>query len=123
MTTPAILLPFVLLTLSLTNNIRFIELIPIYLIPILWGAWNVMYFDIGQKCLIKKQNYRLFVTGASLGFIIAILAVFRFNILYSLFNLTGPITYLPLVCVPLLYGLVWRYCVKYINSVVGLNDK
>lgn len=119
---PAALLPVVIFVISLLGKINILEIVPIYVIPWIWGVWNVLYFTIGEKCPIKKPNLRLWITGATLGFLLALVVVFGFKAPALLFGLTGYCQYLPLIAIPLVYSILWRFIVKHLNSLVGLKE-
>jgi len=115
---PGTVLPFVLLTIWYLGRINILETLPVYLVPIVWGIWNILYVAIGNHCPIKRENLRLLVTGATLGFLIASIGVFLFDVIDVLFSVRGFITYVPLFMAPLIYAILWRYVVKYINKEV-----
>jgi len=119
---PAIVFPTMTIVLLLTGNLYLMEILPLYIIPFLWALWNVLYFAVGRKCPIKDQNPRLFVHGATLGFIIAAFAVFIFKIDQLLFGCWSPNVYSLLIIAPLGYGLLWRFLVKPLNKLAGLKD-
>ena len=90
--------------------------------PLIFGFWNVLYFMIGARCLGKNQNARLLATGACLGFLLADIGVFGLKLPGLLFGWSDARQYLPLIGAPILYALIWRYIVKYLNELAGLDD-
>ena len=98
-----------------------VQFFPLF-IPLVFGLWNDLYFLIGKRCPVRDRNVRLWAHGGILGFLAAVFGVFVIGIPALLFNVTGGIQYLPLVVVPIVYGLIWRYVVKYLNDLVGLDD-
>lgn len=122
---PATLMPFVYATLYFTGpeTVRTtpIEFLPLSL-PIIYGLWNIVYFKIGKKCPIKSRSPRLFVHGATLGLMLALVGVFIIGLPKIVFNAQGLSYYAPLVVVPLLYGTIWRYLVGPVNNAVKLKD-
>jgi len=119
---PAALLPVPLFVLSLSGKINILEIMPIYLVPWVWGIWNVLYFVVGEKCPVKKPNLRLWITGFTLGFLLALLVVFVFRLPPLVFGVKGCWQYFPLIVIPLVYSVLWRYVVKYLNGLVGLKE-
>ncbi len=115
---PAALLPVVIFVISLSGKMDILEIAPIYMTPWIWGIWNVLYFSIGERCPIKKPNLRLWTTGASLGFLLALFVVFVFKVPALLLGLKGCWQYFPLIVMPLVYSILWRYVVKHLNSLV-----
>jgi hypothetical protein len=118
---PAIILPFVLLILNLVGKLDILGALPVYLLPLIWGVWNVFYFKIEKRCPIKCENCRLFASGACLGLLVAFLAVFVFKA-PTLLGFTGAAVYAPLVIIPAVYAILWRYIVKYFNFLIGLKE-
>lgn len=122
---PATILPVFYLVLYLVghSSVRNLPLqfMPLFS-PMLFGLWNVLYFVIGKRCPVKNRHSRLWTTGASLGFLAALLGVFVIKLPELLFGFTGILNYLPLITAPIIYGLIWRYIVSYLNEVVGLKD-
>lgn len=98
-----------------------LQFIPLYL-PLLFGITNVIYIWIGDRCPITGLNARLFTTGAILGFIVAIIGVFIINIPTLVFGLTGSLRYLPIILVPIIYGIIFRYIIKWLNVLLGLSN-
>ncbi len=65
---------------------------------------------------------RLWVWGALLGLIAALIGVFIISLPELLYGLKGPLQYLPLIVVPIFYGLIWRYVVGSLNDLLGLEE-
>jgi len=118
---PATIFPIIYFIISSVEGLAVLRTLPIYFVPLAWGVWNVIYFAVGKKCPIVKQNLRLYAHGAILGFIAALLVVFAFKI-PLLLGATGSFIYAPLVVAPAIYSILWRYFVKYLNSLIGLED-
>ncbi len=81
----------------------------------------MLYFTIFRQFLHTNLNLRLLITGALLGFVIAAEGIFRADI-PALIGLIGNFRYFPLVAGPIIYGILWRYFVKHLNVLLGLND-
>lgn len=103
-------------TLIQTNPLQFI---PMY-IPILFGVTNVIYLWIGDRCPIQDINWRLWVTGASLGLIVALFGVFVFNVPTLIFGLSYGFEYMPLVFLPIIYSVIFRYIIKWLNNILDI---
>jgi len=116
---PATFLPAGIFVILFLGKINILEIAPVYILPWIWGIWNVLYFSIGERCPIKNQNLRLWATGATLGFLLALFVVFV-KAPALLFGLEECWQYFPLIVMPLVYSIVWRYVVKHLNSLVGL---
>lgn len=124
LTFPATILPFIYSFLFLSGNNAVINIpvqfIPHYL-PIIFGLWNMLYFALGENNPIKNKNMRLWAWGALLGLIAALIGIFIIGLPELLYGLTGPLKYLPLIVVPVFYGLIWRYVVSSLNNLLGLE--
>ncbi|MBI1749471.1 MAG: hypothetical protein HYR59_02290, partial [Acidobacteria bacterium] len=88
---------------------------PLALLPILWGAWNVLYFLLGQRLRLPFgfHGSLFFVVFGPLGFFLA-----RFVLDLSFL----PPGFLGVV-IPsglLVYYLIWKYLVSYFNRLLGL---
>ncbi len=123
---PATLFPFVysVFYMSGLQSLRIhpkLQFAPLF-VPLIFGFWNVLYFMLGARCLGKNQNARLLVTGACLGFLLADIGVFGLKVPGLLFGWSDARQYLPLIAAPILYALIWRYIVKFLNELVGLDD-
>ena len=122
---PATFLPFAYSTLFIMDmgevRITPLEFFPLF-VPIIFGLWNVIYWAIGERCTLKDRNKRLWFTGASLGVVVSLFGVFFLALPQLLFGFTGLMVYSPLLFVPIIYGLMWRYIVKHLNDLMGLQD-
>ena len=114
-----ILFPTIFLPIVLTINVLFgrreiVDLLCIHYLPLIWGLWNVFYF-----AYLRSYNLSISAAGAILGFILALVGVFIIGI-PQIIGLAGNWTYLPLIAVPLIYALIWRYLVEPVNHIVGI---
>ena len=96
-----------------------LQFIPMYL-PIAWGIANVIYSQLSDGLSIQKNNAALWLTGIILGFLIAVLGVFIFQIPALVLGLRHGFEYLPLVLMPFIYGLIFRFIVKRINKTIAV---
>jgi hypothetical protein len=85
---------------------------PFYIIPILWGIWNVAYAWIKDDV----PNLPIGLWGAILGLIIASTATFIYNV-PVLLGISTPVAYIFPAIAPAAYFLVWRYVVSFLNSL------
>lgn len=86
-------------------------------IPMLFGLTNCLYKWIGDSCPIKNFNLRLWVTGGILGLIVSMFGVFTFNMPSIIFGFTGLSIYLPIIFLPIVYGAIFRYIIKWLNTL------
>ncbi|MBI4150280.1 hypothetical protein HY488_02655 [Candidatus Woesearchaeota archaeon] len=119
---PATLLPFVYLIVFSVDALAPARTVPFPLIPFFWGLTNMLYFAIGKQWPIKERNTRLWLTGGILGFLAGSLIVFVYKLPAQL-GFPTVLYYLPLIGAPLVWGLFWRYIVKYLNDAVGLKEQ
>lgn len=118
---PAIFLPLLYTFLFFTNQrVAHIEIqfMPMY-IPLVFGLANVLYVHMTEGSQ-KNANVSLWFTGGCLGFIVAVIGVFVMHFPTMIFGVTHELQYLPLVVVPVVYGLIFRYIVKYFNKTLSV---
>jgi hypothetical protein len=118
---PSILLPFLLCFALVLGKPQILNIPFLHFIPFIWGIWNVLYFAIFRRLLMANVNFRLLLTGALLGLLIAIYGVFSLHI-PEIIGLSSSLYYLPLILGPLLYAILWRLVVGPLNSLLSLND-
>jgi len=120
---PSVFLPFAysILYIILPNNVPThpIQFVPLY-IPILFGITNMIYVGVGDHCPVPGINNRLWTTGAILGFLVALIGIFVFRLPTIIFGFTGIIQYLPIILLPIIYGAIFRYIVKWLNRVLDI---
>jgi len=112
---PCVYIPFIYWLSYYVNALSQIRSIPIYLIPIAWGIWNVVQLWSSE---ITLKKFRLGAFGAILGLTIASIAESAFNI----HNIIGTPPFLPLLMAPVVYFIVWEYILKHVNKLVGLEE-
>lgn len=123
MSFPAIVLPVIYTLMYL--NVRSVALqhalqfIPMYL-PLVWGIANAINAKLQKDATGKKANHSLIVTGACLGFLVAVFGVFVANIPMKVFAHIQHGQYLPLIVLPVVYAILFRYVVKWFNKLVGV---
>lgn len=124
LTIPAVLMPFAYTILYKINvgqvQAEPFQFLPLFL-PLVFGIWNVLYFSTLAKCPMKdRPQLRLWIWGAKLGLLVALLGVFVLHLPWHLFGITSSFKYAPLLIVPTVYGIIWRYGVGYLNKVLKL---
>lgn len=115
---PSVLIP-IFFYFSVHINKEMLEIPFIHIIPILWGFWNVLYFAIFKSFFPGDEDLKIIISGALLGFIIAIILIFWYHVPERL-GLSGNTIYFPLLVAPILYAIIWRLVVKPLNKLVGL---
>jgi hypothetical protein len=120
---PSFLVPFVLVFFALFLQRKdILGVLFIHIIPLFWGIWNVLYFALFRRIFTGNENTKLLMTGGLLGLIVAIIGVFWLH-LPSLLGLTGYEKYFPLIGVPIVYAILWRFVVKPLNALVGISER
>jgi hypothetical protein len=123
MALPAVLLPiaYTMLYLNIHSVVtqHTLQFIPMYL-PLAWGVANAIFFAMQGEGSTKNANSGLIVTGACLGFLVAVFGVFVAHIPTMVFGNLRDMQYAPLVVVPVVYAILFRYVVKWINKTVGV---
>lgn len=117
---PAVFLTFtysILWSCNITNFKFFPAQFLVMYIPMLFGITNVIHLWVGDSCPIKNYYLRLWVTGGILGVIVSTFGVFVLNIPSVLFNVSGIISYLPLIFLPIIYGAIFRYIINWLNKI------
>jgi len=118
---PAVVLPFALILFSLFGRGEVVGILSLHLIPIVWGVWNVLYFSCFKKRLLMSKTIRLIITGAGLGVLVGLWAIFIAGI-SKIFGIEGPTRFLPVLVAPVIYSLLWTFVVGPLNKFVGLQD-
>lgn len=118
---PALLLPFLLLVLGAAGERALSQQPVFHFLPLIWGVWNVLYFDVCRRFLPGGRTARLLVTGGILGFLVALFAIVVLRIPQTI-GITGVWIYAPFVVAPVLYAVLWTWIVGWLNVKVGLKD-
>jgi hypothetical protein len=120
-TIPSILLPF-MLCLALAFGKSEILMVPfLHFIPLIWGILNILYIVFFKRLFPGDVNTRLQVAGGVLGLLVAIYAIFHLD-LPRVFGSPEWLNYAPLIIAPILYAIVWRYLLKPLNTLLGLQN-
>ena len=115
---PVIVCPFIFMWLAYNGNIRVLEHVPMYFVPMIWGLWNVILVGLGNKCIIKDVKTRYVVHGGTLGFLLALVGMFVFYVDLAFFGMPLPFAWGLLIVAPIVYALAWRYVVYPLNKLV-----
>jgi hypothetical protein len=102
-------------TLIQANPLQFIPMF----IPIIFGITNVIQLSMDASH-VKNPNTRLWAVGICLGLIVAIIGVFILKLPALVFGLGHGLQYFPLIFLPILYGVIFRYIVKSFNTLLGI---
>lgn len=97
-----------------------LQFIPMY-IPIVFGIANMLYVRMSEGVPAANVNVGLWVAGAILGFVVAVVGVFILHVPTLIFvHLRPGLEYVPLIALPIVYGLIFRYIVKWLNKAIGV---
>lgn len=119
-TVPSIILPVVLYIASTTGHSQILNVLFLHLIPLIWGVWNILHVTFFHELLKKDMNIEWLVSGAVLGLLVATIGVFWIHV-PSLTGIPESLTYLPLVAAPIVYAILWRFVVKPLNELLGVE--
>lgn len=86
------------------------------MIPLLFGITNVIYGAItkGQTC-----RKRLWLSGIVLGLVVATVGILILKLPTKVFGVSPEYSYVPFIVLPIAYGLIFRYIVRWLNKVLG----
>ncbi len=122
LTFPAVVLPLVYTMLYFNVRVvytqHFLQFIPLFL-PLTWGIANALFFYMHKGSSPRSTNNGLIVTGACLGFLVAVFGVFIAQVPAMLFG-KGNLIFAPLFIVPAIYAFLFRYVVKWLNKLIGV---
>ncbi|MBP9722121.1 MAG: hypothetical protein KBD64_03060 [Gammaproteobacteria bacterium] len=122
-TLPALFFPIAYIVLYTCNyavrESHVIFMIPIYL-PFFFGITNVIYYSSHRKCLINQYYTCLWFPGLILGLAVAVIGIFVLDIPSVLLGITSSYKYFLLLVVPIVYGLIFRFIIKWMNRLVDL---
>jgi hypothetical protein len=82
-------------------------------IPIVFGLWNIL-----RTKLPKKYQTNYWLVGGSLGLIASLFGVFVLDIPGVFFGLVSEWRYMPIILIPILYGAIFRYLVKWLDKIL-----
>jgi hypothetical protein len=119
---PSTLLPCLLLIAWILGKIQIFTIPFLHFIPVIWGIWNILYFSLFAKILSGNLIVKLLITGAVLGFLIAIYGIFVAEI-PQLVGFSSSWTYFPLIAAPIVYALFWVFIVNPLNHLLGIYEK
>jgi len=119
---PVVLTPFTYLGISslLNPNSGFAFQYVVWIFPLIMGTWNVLFLGWSRKRFVESRTQAYWIGGVTLGILLPVLG----NITGTpqrLFGLEGAkgLIMIPIAMVG--YGLVWRYVVKWVNTILGLE--
>jgi hypothetical protein len=117
---PSFILPFFLLIAFIMGKPQLLGIPFLHFIPMIWGIWNVLYFIFFINILPKEPDFRLLLTGGTLGLLIGLIGVFCLGI-PNLMGLSAELHFLPLVVAPIVYAILWLFILKPLNKLLGLK--
>ncbi len=121
MTIPSFVLPLLMLVAQEAGKSQILTIPFFHFIPWIWGIWNILYFVFFLQYLPQNDSYRLLITGAVLGLLVASFGVFALKI-PTLLGVDECCNYLPLLIGPILYAILWRFLVGPLNHFLGINE-
>jgi hypothetical protein len=83
---------------------------PFYLLPIVWGAWNVLWVRRGGQG-----------SPARWGALLGILVMTSGNVLMALQGAWAPTLLLLFVWLPVVYAIAWTFVVVPLNQALGVD--
>ncbi len=119
MVLPSVMLPFMCLFFFLTKKEFSIFFIIAPFIPLIWGFWNIIFLNFVRISPIIDREINIWIWGAFLGLILVIV-MSLLGLPKEIFKLEGFMTYAIFLIVPTIYGIVWRYFIKYFNESLDL---
>lgn len=119
---PSTVLPCLLLIAWFFGKPQIFDIPFLHFIPIMWAVWNVLYFLLFSKILPGNSVVRLLITGAVLGFLVAIYGVFVEDV-PQLLGFSSSWIYLPLLVAPIIYALFWLFIVSPLNHLLGIYEE
>lgn len=115
---PSLLLPAGLYYAFFSGHREILEFPSVHLLPLVWGIWNALYFASFKHFFLDHENRGLWITGAVLGLLVACYGIFYLHIAFF----GHPhVHYIPLVLAPIVYGILWRFGVKPLNHLLGIE--
>lgn len=121
---PAVFLPFAFTLIYFSNNAILSEThfpLAVLYIPLLFGMANIIYQYTDSFCPLKGTKWRLWTNGAILGIIVASLGVFVWHVPEIVFGLDNDFKYFPFILLPIVYGIIFRYVVGYLNELFEIQ--
>lgn len=119
MALPSFMLPFICILFYLFKGEYSVFLLIVPFVPLVWGIWNVLFVNFENVSPIIDREINIWLWGAFLGLLfVSLMSVF--DLPKMIFNIQGFMSYGIFFIVPLIYGLVWRYFVKYFNECLDL---
>jgi len=122
---PAVFLPLAYTCLFFIEHtalrMHSLQFIPMY-IPIVFGITNVLFMHISEGLPTKHANKALWAMGGGLGFVVAVLGVFFIQVPTLVFGtlMSNDLAYLPLIILPIVYGAIFRYIIKWLNKLLAV---
>jgi hypothetical protein len=89
-------------------------------ICVLFGLLNIL-FNKTKELLPFSQTWKYWFFGSCHGLFFTILWNFWLHVPEKLFHLSGPTQYLTIPVAIILYASIWRFLVRPMNYIVGIE--
>ncbi len=117
MVLPGIIVPLVIGSLVLFDQTTYLESFPIYLSPLVWGLWNLLFIYIAKRYPIKNKFVKTGVHGAILGLICALFYSFVVDF-PTVLQVSDEYAWQALVGITVVYYLIWHYFIGGTNELL-----
>jgi hypothetical protein len=109
-----LIVPFVLRDAALRFFLpgRSVPLVPFFLLPVLWGLWNLVWAR-------RQPPVGIGAWGAMLGFAAAVIV----NVFLRAVDLWFPTAVLFVAFLPLVYYLLWHLVIGPLNDALGVEGE
>ena len=116
---PALMLPFMTIILYVLKGeySHFFLIAPF--VPLILGIWNILFINFETISPIIDRNINIWLWGSLLGLILISTATI-FSIPKEIYKIEGFMSYGIFFMAPVVYGVVWRYFVKFFNESLDL---
>lgn len=116
MLVPAFVAPFFMLFLVLQGwGDAIISLPTIYLGPILWGLWNVLFVKVRKLLPIPDRTFAIALFGAAYGLLSALVNGLYFEFTSVISTWPDSLIIVIVVFYPTLLYFTWKYVVNALN--------
>ena len=113
---PAIASPIIIGFLVIQGEVQSIAQLPfIYLGPLLWGVWNILFEQVRNSIPLNDRANKLGAFGALYGLLSALINSFFFEFTTAISILSDSLIVLAIVGYPVLLFFVWKHVVHVLN--------
>lgn len=118
---PSILLPLILYGAVGAGKPEVLNILILHALPLIWGLWNILFLLFFRWLEPRNVGASYLLMGGLLGLFIAIYGVFGLD-LPGLLGVRPPVSYFPLVLVPLVYAFLWRLFIRPLNEAIVMEE-